>query len=194
MNFFFATFFGFFLAVQASPWVATRATRDVGGNFTIITPNFYTTWYLGKSANVTWYVMSSRQKVLITESPTMIQGMPPKKLRTVTRILTTLLLSSCLRFITRKGVRVLSDFCRSFLLTSITSQTQVRSQETLIFALGPRASMFTLIYHPAHTLSLVSLCSVLVVTNYHLPLPVFQVYRADGLVNSTHSQIFTISP
>jgi hypothetical protein len=63
MNFFFVTLFGFFLAVQASPWVAPRAALDVYDPY-IITPNGDTIWYPGKTAKVTWYVMSSRQKVL----------------------------------------------------------------------------------------------------------------------------------
>ena len=85
MNFFFATLFGFFLAVQASPWVAPGVTLDVYDP-AIILPNADSFWKAGEPQLVVWYVMSSRQKVLrvITESP-MIQGTPrvtPPKSRT----------------------------------------------------------------------------------------------------------------
>lgn len=70
MNFFVVTLFGFFLAVQASPLVEPRATLDVWDP-TIIFPNKLTEWHPGGKEIVTWYasVISSRQEVLITESP-----------------------------------------------------------------------------------------------------------------------------
>lgn len=109
MNFLLLTLFAFFFAVQASPLLfAPRTKLDV---FTpnIITPNKSTTWCIGQTESVTWYVIPSSQKVLITEIP-MIQGkltMPPPISRTLLPY----------TWHTRIQVRVISVFCRSLLLT-----------------------------------------------------------------------------
>lgn len=101
MNFFLITLFGFFLAVQASPLFVPRNKLDVWVP-TITNPKQNTVWHIGASETVTWYVISSRQKVLIAES-SMIQGttaIPPKLSRMG-------LLSHCINQIL---VRVLSCF------------------------------------------------------------------------------------
>jgi hypothetical protein len=58
MKFFVVTLLGFFLAVQASPLFAPRATLDVWVP-TIITPNEQSTWIIGKTESVRWYVIFS---------------------------------------------------------------------------------------------------------------------------------------
>jgi hypothetical protein len=105
MNFFVVTLFGFFfLAVQASPLFAPRATLNELDVWvpTITSPIESTVWRIGEKKTVTWYVLSLRQKVLITES-LMIQGRPtmPQKLSQMA------LLSTWIRI----RVRVLSVFC-----------------------------------------------------------------------------------
>lgn len=106
--------FVFFLAVQASPMLS--APRLIIKLFEpdITSPNDSTVWCMGQTETVEWYILSSRQTVIITES-LMIQGtltMPPK-------ISQIPLLSSWLIRIT---VRVLSVFRLSppVLLTSAT--------------------------------------------------------------------------
>ena len=138
MNFF-ITLFAFFLAVQASPSsFAPRADLDVFVPF-IISPNSSTIWCIGYSETVEWYVISSRQKVLIIEIP-MIQGGP-------TMLLTLLRMALLSGWITRIIVRVLSVFCRLLLLKSATVQHHPRycSLKILIFALVIRTSLFPLI-------------------------------------------------
>ena len=67
MNFFVVALFGFFLAVQASPLLfAPRAKLDVFVPV-ITSPSTSTVWCIGQSETVEWYVISSHQKVLITE-------------------------------------------------------------------------------------------------------------------------------
>jgi hypothetical protein len=56
MNFFVVTLFSFFLAIQASPLFAPRATLNNLDVWVpeIITPNEHSVWFIGQKETVTW--------------------------------------------------------------------------------------------------------------------------------------------